>query len=423
MSVIPDKISDALQQLDLGKTLWIAYSGGVDSTVLLHAAVSAAEISGHRLQAIHINHQIHSDSNLWTGVCEQQCKQLSVRLKTIAIQMEAVADLGIEGAARVARYQAFAQCLGKDDVLFTAHHADDQIETVLLQLFRGAGVQGLSGCASTRELGQSQVIRPLLTISREQIMEYARQHQLEWLEDPSNDSLTHDRNFLRHKVLPLLHERWPGLRETMARSSQWQTESARLLDRLAGMELNGNLLTNPLPVEHLKGLERASVKNILRCWIRQFNFPMPSAQILNHIMSDVIDSADDVQGCVQWQTCECRKYRNHLYLQNQLLPHDPAQNYEWDVQSPLYIPSLDLQLTRDKLEAHGVNCDQFEIVQVRFRQGGEIMRPKGRGCQKDLKSLFQEAAVEPWLRDRIPLIYHNNSLVFVWGYWVHEAYQ
>ena len=422
MSVIPEKVSSVFKQLDLSKTLWIAFSGGADSTVLLHAAKSAAAISGHKLKAIHVNHQIHDDSHLWSDFCAQQCELISVPLKNITINVDSVAELGVEGAARYARYRAFEQCLGKNDVLFTAHHADDQIETILMQLFRGAGVQGLTGCAAQRDLGLAKVMRPFLEVSREQIIDYARQHQLEWLDDPSNESLVHDRNYLRHKVLPLLHERWRGLRETIARSSQWQIESAYLLDRLAGMEMNLERLANPLPVKSLKGLELASIKNILRCWIREFDFPMPSAQILNHIVSDVINSAEDAQACVQWQTCECRKYRNNLYLQKQLLPHDAGQNFVWEIQSPLYIPSLNLELTREQLESYGVNCDRFDVVQVKFRQGGETLRPKGRGCQKDLKSLFQEAAVEPWLRDRIPLIYDNDSLVFVWGYWIHEAY-
>ena len=422
MSVILKKVSSIFEQIELSKTLWIAYSGGADSTVLLHAGKYAAEISGHKLKAIHVNHQIHRDADLWAGFCEQQCKRISIPLKNITINLDSVAELGLEGAARVARYRAFEQCLGENDVLFTAHHADDQVETVLLQLFRGAGVQGLTGCAAERELGRAKLYRPFLEFAREQIIDYARQHRLEWLDDPSNESLVHDRNYLRQKVLPLLHDRWKGLRHTIARSSQWQIESAYLLDRLAAMELKLDRLPNPLPVKILEGLERASVKNILRCWIRQFNFPMPSAHILSHIISDVINCAEDTQGCVQWQTCECRKYRKYLYLQKQLQSHDTSQSFEWEIQTPLYIPSLNLKLTREQLEDYGVNCDRFDIVQVKFRQGGEILRPKGRGCQKDLKSLFQEAAIEPWLRDRIPLIYHNDSLVFVWGYWIHEAY-
>ena len=148
MSVIPEKVSSVFERLDSSKTLWIAYSGGADSTVLLHAAKSAAAISGHKLKAIHVNHQIHSDSQLWSDFCAQQCELISVPLKNITINVDSIAELGIEGAARHARYRAFEQCLGKNDVLFTAHHADDQIETILMQLFRGAGVQGLTGCAA-----------------------------------------------------------------------------------------------------------------------------------------------------------------------------------------------------------------------------------------------------------------------------------
>lgn len=422
MSVIFKKLSSVVEQIEPSKTLWVAYSGGADSTVLLHSAKGVTEKSGHTLKAIHINHQIHSDSGKWSAFCEQQCQQLSIPLTSITVEIGSVSELGLEGAARAARYQAFEQSLNENDVLLTAHHADDQLETILLQLFRGAGVHGLMGCAPERKLGVAKLIRPFLELSRRQIIDYAQQHDLVWLEDPSNDSLVHDRNYLRHKVVPLLHQRWQGLRETITRSGQWQVESAHLLDRLASMDLESNPLTNPLPIKSLDGLEQASIKNILRWWIRQYNFPMPNAQVLNHIISDVLNSADDSQACVQWQNCECRKYRNGLYLQKQLLSHDAGQYFTWELKSPLFIPSLNLQLTRQQLEDFGVDCEGIEVVQVKFRQGGETLRPKGRGCEKDLKTLFQEAAVEPWLRDRIPLIYDKDSLIFVWGYWIHEAY-
>ncbi|MEM7304210.1 MAG: tRNA lysidine(34) synthetase TilS [Pseudomonadota bacterium] len=423
MSVVNEKLSVAFKQIGHEKTFWIAYSGGIDSIVLLHAAKHLAEISGHTLKAIHINHQIHIDSDRWTEFCELQCRQLAVTLTTLTVDIGPTSELGMEGAARVARYQAFENCLGENDVLLTAHHADDQVETVLLQLFRGAGVQGLTGCSAQRALGQATVIRPLLAVSRKQITEYAQQHNLNWLDDPSNASLQHDRNYLRHQLLPLLYQRWPGLRETIARSSQWQIESARLLERLANIDSGAdNELTNPMPIKVLKGLDESAIKNVLRWWIRKLDYPMPSARILKHIVSDVVFSAKDSEACVKWLHCECRKYRDHIYLQAQLSPHDNLQTFEWEIKSPLFIASLNLELTRDKLEGFGLNCDQMDVLQVKFRQGGERFRPKGRGCQKDLKTLFQEAAVEPWLRDRIPLIYDRDTLILVWGYWIDEGH-
>ena len=421
MSVISEKITATLNQIDLGKTLWVAFSGGIDSTVLLHAIYSASKITGHNVKAIHVDHQIHQDSKQWSEFCEKQCKYYSIPVKTITVDLQSVSDKGVEGAARLARYQAFEQCLSENDVLFTAHHADDQLETILLQLFRGAGVQGLTGCAAQRDLGESRVIRPLLEVSREQIEAYAGQHNLNWLNDPSNDLVEHDRNYLRHEVMPLLHQRWQGLRETVARSSQWQIESAQLLDYLAQLTLN-NELENPLPIEKLKKLDGASMKNALRWWIRANKFPMPSAQIIKHIITDVINSAEDSEACMKWQDCELRKYRDKIYLQEQLSSHDPSQSHEWRINTPLEFASLNLLLTKDKLQEFGVHCDNIKMLRVKFRQGGEVMRPRGRGCQKDLKSLFQEAGVEPWLRDRIPLLYDDDSLVCVWGYWIQEGY-
>ncbi|MEM8843447.1 MAG: tRNA lysidine(34) synthetase TilS [Pseudomonadota bacterium] len=423
MSVIIKKITTALDRIDQNNTIWIAFSGGIDSAVLLHAVTSVAKDTGHTVKAIHIDHQIHKDSKEWSEFCKNQCRILSVFYRSISVELKYVSELGVEGSARIARYQAFEDILESEDILLTAHHADDQVETILLQLFRGAGVQGLTGCAMQRDLGKAQMLRPLLEVSRQQIEEYAKSYELSWLEDPSNKSIQYDRNFLRHEVLPLINMRWHGLRETIARSSQWQTESSYLLDRLAKQDLEfSDVLENPIPIKKLKCLDSTSMKNALRWWMRENKFPMPSAQILNHIISDVINSSQDSEACVRWQHCECRKYRNKLYLLEQLNAHDSNQMYEWNIELPLQIDSLGLTLTQEKLLEHGVKCDQLETLLVKFRQGGETIKPRGRGCHKDLKTLFQEASVEPWLRDRIPLLYRNESLIFVWGYWIQEGY-
>ena len=423
MSVINDQLRDCLSQLDICKTIYVAYSGGIDSTVLLHAAYEQCSLLGRSLKAIHINHQIHHDALLWSQHCVDQCHAIGIDIEVIDVDVKQFSQHGIEGAAREARYKAFTNILTNHDALLTAHHADDQIETVLLQLFRGAGVHGLAACAHTRELGDSLLMRPLLQVSRAQIEHYAQIHQLNWLEDPSNHSLVHDRNYLRHQVMPLLHSRWHNLHEIASRVTQWQSEAAHMLDQLADDDLQIALDEHQrLNIESIQALDYSRKKNLLRRWVRRQNCHVPNADILARIIYEVIHSRDDAQACVQWQNYQVRKYRGKLYLLTDWLPHDSTQRYRWDLNQALNITSLNMTLTKQALLDFGVKLTGVDQLEVRFRQGGEIMRPHGRGCQKDLKSLFQEASIEPWQRDRIPLLFHHEQLVFVWGYWRHEGY-
>ena len=419
-----DPIEKCLSECVVGldaHTVWIAFSGGIDSTVLLHAAKSIFDNTHCLLKAVHINHQLQADADVWANHCQSICDQLDIPLDIIQVETQAFSDLGVEGAAREARYQAFTKLLKANEVLMTAHHADDQVETVLFQLIRGTGPQGLAGCAAQRDLGEAKLYRPLLNITRSQIEHYAKTHQLTWIDDPSNQSLQHDRNFIRHEIMPALKQRWPSLAETITRSAQWQSESVQLLDDLAALDLaDVNLDVQTLPIAKLRHMSVARQKNVLRWWIRQQGFATPSMEILNHILKDVVACPVDREPCVTWQNCELRKYRNELYLLPTLPEHDPAKIYTWNVNEALTIPGIKITLTKQALENFGIDLNTTETLQVRFRQGGERIRPRGRGCEKDLKTLFQETGVMPWLRDRIPLLYQNDKLICVWGFWLAE---
>ncbi len=423
MSVILNKLRDCLSHIETNKSVYIAYSGGIDSTVLLHAANLVCADSGHSLKAIHIDHQIHADSQQWSQHCIDQCQMLNISIETISVDTQQFRQHGTEGAAREARYQAFENELDVHDVLFTAHHADDQIETILLQLFRGAGVHGLAGCAQSRVIGNALLVRPWLEISRQEIAHYAEKNKLQWRDDPSNDSLVHDRNYLRHEVMPLLHERWKGLRKTVARSSQWQSESSDMLDSLATLDA-ADIVTDEysLSIEKLTMLDNARLKNVLRWWIRNADCLVPSAHVLDSVINDAIHSRSDCEACIRWKNNEIRKYRGQLYLKTASATHDATLSYQWDLKQALTIPSLDLTLTREQLDQSGVNSNNIDQLTVSFRRGGEVMRPRGRGCQKELKALFQEQGIKPWERDRIPLLFHKQQLIFVWGYWIGEGY-
>lgn len=422
-SVIIPSLHSCISSLDKSKTIWIAYSGGMDSTVLLHAACAVVAFTGHKLHAIHVDHGLHADSPEWSQHCAQVCAQLNTRFENISVEAQPYLHLGIEGAAREARYQAFESQLSSADVLFTAHHADDQLETVLLQLLRGSGAQGLAGCASERKLGKSLLMRPLLQIPRVEIAAYAKQAELHWLQDPANESLQFDRNYLRHELMPRLHSRWPGLHATISRAAQWQSENAALLDELAKLDLRiaGASVEQLLSCEHLVQLSDERKRNALRWWIRQNKFQVPSAQVMQRIVEDVIASNDDREACVCWQNYEIRKYRGDLYVQTKLPPHDATQKIVWDLNQALELPDLQLTLTKEALKEFGLDLNNIKRLQVGFRVGGEVMRPHGRGCQKELKTLFQEAGVLPWLRNRIPLLFKDDCLICVWGYWVGES--
>ena len=413
-------LSDCIANLDTN-AVWVALSGGIDSIVLLHATQAVFDDTHVPLKAVHINHQLQADAEKWSQHCQSVCDQLDISLEIIKVETQSFSDLGFEGAAREARYQAFTKLLKANEVLLTAHHADDQVETVLFQLIRGTGPQGLAGCAAQRDLGDAKLYRPLLNITRNQIEQYATSHQLNWIEDPSNQSLQHDRNFLRHEVMPILKQRWPSLAGTITRSAQWQTESAQLLDDLAALDLADiNLDVQTLSIAKLRHMSVARQKNVLRWWIKQQGFATPSMEILNHILKDVVACPVDREPCVTWQNCELRKYRNELYLLPTLPEHDPNRIYTWNINDALTIPGIKITLTKQALENFGIDLSNTDTLQVRFRQGGERIRPRGRGCEKDLKTLFQETGVMPWLRDRIPLLYKDDKLVCVWGFWLAE---
>ncbi len=423
MSVIRAQLQHCLSQLTRTRFIYVAYSGGIDSTVLLHACNEICQQGGHQLRAIHVNHHIHTDSSQWAQHCADQCEQMGVEIRCIEVDIQPYKYLGVEGAARQVRYEAFEKYLSPGDVLLTGHHADDQLETMLLQLFRGAGVHGLAGCAPSRELGHSLLIRPFLNLTRATIEHYAREHQLAWKEDPSNCSIAHDRNYLRHQVMPHLHARWHQLRDTAVRAAQWQSEAATLLDQLADNDLEAGMdEDNRLDINQLKSFDEIRMKNLLRRWIRRHNCQVPASQVLARIIDEVIQGREDNQACVTWADNTVRRYRHRLYLIAGAVSHDTSWRHDWRLDQPLPIPGKNFSLTRRDLEEFGVNLAGIDHLSVRFRQGGESMRPKGRGCRKTLKALFQEAGIEPWERNRTPLFYHNDQLILVWKYWIDEGY-
>ena len=435
MSDLQSKIAQYLETMlstDQQSPLCVAFSGGLDSTVLLHALVQ--QVVDRPLRALHINHQLQGSADDWQAHCRQFCQDHAVTFQSIRVVTEAFQGLGLEGAARAARYQAFSENLGQGESLLTAHHADDQVETMLLALMRGSGALGLAACAPQRPLGQGQLIRPLLDISRQQLQQYAEQHHLSWIDDPSNQSLAFDRNYLRHEVIPRLAMRWPQLNTTVSRSITWQSEQSQLLSDLAASDLTQLELdvaptydglgspVSTVDCKQLLALSPARQRNVLRHWMSSKGFVLPSAAVLEQIRTAALTSGSETSPRVQWGEAEIRRYRQQLYLQTPLAEHDASQCLSWDLQQTLDLPSLGIVLTQADLLQQGLKLPQITQVQVRFRSGGESIRVSKRACSKDLKGVFQEFGLPPWLRDRVPLIFYQDELICVWNIAISDGY-
>ncbi len=318
-TIIQQAVNDFTASLRNDTHLWLAYSGGVDSHVLLHSLHQA--ITHHptlTLHAIHINHQLQPQAKQWQQHCAEICQILAIDYHSESIEVTPMARQSLEAIARNKRYQALTKRLNHDDYLITAHHQNDQAETLLLQLLRGAGPQGLAAMPRVTNLAAGGYLaRPLLHISRKTIVDYAQTHQLRWVEDGSNQSLQFERNFLRHKLLPQILQRYPSAYRTITRSAKLCGETSELTTALAAIDLNATQITaspNELSVEKIKELSPARQRNLVRYWLAQQKVPLPSAIKLHHIIEDVIHSRYDAMPCVIVSGTQIRRNKDRLFL-------------------------------------------------------------------------------------------------------------
>lgn len=453
MDLTPEAISDRIRALapDAGG-YWLAFSGGLDSQVLLHLLVRARERLPGPLGALHVNHNLQPAAADWAAQCRAAATLLQVEYRDLSVQVPVTAGASPEAAARQARYGALAEALPAGHALLTAHHQDDQAETLLLQLLRGAGPKGLAAMPPASGFAAGLLIRPLLDADREALRGYAERYALQWVEDPSNAELGYDRNFLRHAVMPLLRRRWPGCAAVLSRSARHQAETARLLNELGAMDLEaqhqdrpdlsvgsvrvlngsaatavgaeavGGAHTARLSVSRLLQLSAARRANLLRHWLQRRHAPIPSTAVLARIDSDLLHAANDAQPEVRWGGACLRRYRDELFL----LPGsvtENAQALDWPAERPLKLPTGILTPRHGPGQGVAERHLRGRRVRVAFRQGGERLRPVGRREQHSLKHLFQDAGVPPWERGQIPLLYLDDQLIAVAGYWVCEGFQ
>lgn len=403
--------------------LVVAYSGGVDSHVLLHLLVRhRAHWPERTLTAIYVDHGLQSASAAWGEHCAAVCRQLAVPFRMLAIDARPTPGESPEAAARRARYTALARELDSESALLTAHHRDDQAETLLLQLLRGAGPHGLAAMPAVSRLGPGWLWRPLLGFDRAALLAYAQSHGLRWIEDSSNADPGFDRNYLRHRILPLLQERWPAANRTLARAAQRCADAAEWLDQEAAAELARAAPDRPdrLGIASLRELPDLHQRNLVRYWLRQLQLPTPDSRQLRQLLHDVLTAGRDRQPCSRWPGVEVRRHRDGLYAMPPLTPHSAGQLLNWRATAvgwpPLTLPgigTLRLEPTTGTGLCAGAIAEGSLLV--RFRQGGERFRPVGRLHGQELKKLLQEADIPPWERDRLPLLYAGPSLLAVVG--------
>lgn len=423
MSFDPAQLLARLNTHTTASACWVAFSGGVDSHALLHALASLRATLRMPLGAVHVDHGLHGHSPAWAEHCRQACAELGVDFVLLSGDARPATGESPEAAARNLRYGLLRDWLPVHALLLSAHHQDDQAETLLLQLLRGAGPKGLSAMPASTPLGQGTLLRPLLNCGRDDLLTYARDQGLEWLEDPSNADTRLDRNFLRRHLLPELKTRWPGTATVLARSAALCAETAELQEEVAQQDLAGAVGARPgtLSVTAVGRLPEPRRRNLLRHWLRTTGFSLPSRAVLGRILAEVLAARADAEPCVHWPGTEVRRYRDNLFVLTPLASPPTGTDQDWG-------PGEVLELAGGTLRANtatgqGLRLTPGTRLQVRFRQGGEQLRLTGRAHRHALKKLLQESGVPPWERERLPLLYRGEDLVAVAGLWVADGHQ
>ena len=397
-------------QLSRPNIIWVAFSGGLDSTVLLH---SLARARAAPLKAVHVDHQLQSASGRWARRCREQARRWGVEFQGLTVDCSAQGE-GPEAAARRARYEALAQLLGKGDYCAVAHHRDDQAETVLYRLLRGSGVEGLAGMAPLRPLGRAQLWRPLLGLPRSLLRDYARQHRISWIEDPQNQDQRYSRVWLRRELLPQLERRFPEVAERLAQTAAHSRDAAELVQQQAEQDMaRARIADGGLDLRRLAQLAAARQRGLLRAWLSDQGL-QPSTQQLQRILAEVIAARVDATPVFRLGERELRRYRQGLWCMARLseVPAMPS--------AKLRIGSVRLRAGAGLLRiTAGPSLPQLHW---RFAQGGERLKLAGEAHHRSLKSLHQAAANPPWLRERMPLIYLQDQLISVAGRWNAPAW-
>ena len=443
--LLPEAFDDSSDR----KTSWcVALSGGVDSVALLAAAAQwlekptpqgTASVLGrrpaHSLRAIHVHHGLHPNADDWARHCRKLAAQLRVPLQIVRVNVARASGDSLEAAAREARYSALAQRLKPGEILLTAHHQDDQLETVFLQLLRGAGIPGLAAMPEVASFATGQLVRPLLTRSRAELEAWAREQSLAWIEDDTNADERFDRNFLRRSVLPIVRSRWPGAAAAVSRTARHAAEARRLMDALARADVERASMGAGLSVQHLRALDDDRKRNALRFWLTRAGSNAPDTRRLDELAGPLLEARADANPAVRWDDVSVERHADVLTLRRQeaATPRAGAVGrggnvdaddiaWRWQTHADLQLAALGGILSIEA-DAHGP-LDLAALpptLIVRTRRGGESLRPGARSLTRTLKALLQEARVPLAERDRLPLVFAADRLIAVSGRWLDAS--
>jgi len=432
-----------IRQAGLGrpvKRLVLGYSGGLDSAVLFHLLqhyvknvqqTAAKKITGLSLVALHVNHGLQMQASQWAQHCLAQAAIYGIEMQLIETVVQKKTGQSLEDAARDARYQIFQAFVKEGDVLCLAHHQNDQAETLLFRLLRGSGPLGLAAMRDQLGFGPAALVRPLLRCSRNELENYARRQGLNWVDDPSNEDVHFDRNYLRHEILPRLQQRWPAVIKTFARVADINQDTVQLLTEVAqeDYEIAGRNQGQQLCVLALRNFSDQRIDNLLRYWLQTQGSPLPNRHNLWRIRQELLQPGVGSEARVTWANTEVRVYQHALYCLPKMPKHEIALEQTWVLtQSPdsLFLGEGRGTLRCKKVMGQGIQAQLLEHasqggdLHIRWRQGGERCHPAGRQHSQTLKKLLQEYHVPPWLRERIPLIYSGEHCLAVPGLWVSK---
>lgn len=408
--ILPTTLAVALKAQPDGK-LCVAYSGGPDSTALLHALAHLPEARARDLRALHVDHGLHAESARWAAHCRAFCAALGLPCDTHVAKVDRTGGIGLEAAARHARYTIFADYLHANERLVFGHHRDDQVETVLLKLLRGAGPEGLGGMRAERPLGRGLLWRPLLDVPRQVLRDYVKAHDLPCIQDPSNDDRLVARNHLRHEVIPLLDAHWPHAAISIAHSAKLCRTAADTLqnDWLAALETLRDDTTNSLDARGWLALPPALRDPLLAHWLHAQGLSAPTTAQRQQIEQQC--TAQDGQlPCIQWSGTEVHVWKNRLWAMAPRNKTPSSAELSWQGEA-LTLPdggSLTLE-----------PASRLPIaLEVRWRSGGERIKPAGDRYTRDLRALFQSGVIPPWQRDVCPLLYEGDQLIAVADRWL-----
>lgn len=406
-----------------GRRLCLAYSGGMDSSALLAALAALRNRCGFTLRALNVDHGLHADSARWSAAARAQARALRVPCVTLKLQLQPQRGESLEALAREQRYAALCARLADAELLLTAHHQEDQLETVLLALLRGSGVRGLAAMQASSPLAHSRLLRPLLPVAQAQLQRYARARRLQWTEDTSNLDARFDRNYLRLQVVPRLRARWPAVAATVSRSASHLAEAQGLLERQArhGAALAADGAA--LRISVLRAMSLAERRNVLRSWIAAQGLRAPDHRRLSEIVGPLLEARGDAMPSVQWRGGELRRHGDRLLALAPSAAVACERSGEWNWQGRPWVPlgsGSALGLVADR---HGdVNLAALPCpLRLDFRHGGERLR--GAHGRLALKDLLQSQGIAPWERSAVPLLREGERIVAVADLWVDAAYR